>query len=88
MRTHALGVLKYRFVEQHQVSKLIQYLKWKPTHTLATDGSNYSDLTKINPLTVKIFDISVNKVTSNFLDIVKNVFEKIDNVLYLYVLFI
>jgi hypothetical protein len=34
------------------------------THTLATDGSNDSDLTKRNPLTTKIFDISLNKVTS------------------------
>jgi hypothetical protein len=43
---------------------LIYHLKGKPTHTLATDGSNDSDLTKRNPLTTKIFDISLNKVTS------------------------
>jgi hypothetical protein len=33
-------------------------------YTLATDGSNDSDLTKRNPLTTNIFDISLNKVTS------------------------
>jgi hypothetical protein len=27
---------------------LIYHLKGKPTHTLATDGSNDSDLTKLN----------------------------------------
>ena len=43
---------------------LIYHLKGKPTHTLATDGSNDSDLTKRNPLTTEIFDISLNKVTS------------------------
>ena len=36
--------------------------------TLAIDGSNDSDLTKFNPLTVNIFDISFSKVTSNLLD--------------------
>ena len=36
--------------------------------TLVIDGSNDSDLTKFNPLTVKIFDISFSKVTSNLLD--------------------
>jgi hypothetical protein len=35
-------------------------LKWKPTHTLATDGSNDSEFTKMNLLTVKIFDISTH----------------------------
>ena len=43
-------------------------LKWKPTHTLATDGSNDSEFTKMNLLTVKIFDISLSKITSNVLD--------------------
>jgi hypothetical protein len=37
-------------------------------YTLATDGGNDSDLTKLNPLTLNIFDIFLNKVTSNFLD--------------------
>ena len=32
------------------------------TYTLATDGSNDSDLTKINNLIVKIVDISLSKV--------------------------
>ena len=38
-------------------------------YTLATDESYDSDLTKLNPLTVKIFDISFSTVTSNLLDL-------------------
>jgi hypothetical protein len=39
------------------------------TCTLATDRRNGSDLTKMNHLTEKIFDITLSKVTSNLLDI-------------------
>lgn len=38
------------------------------TNPYNLDGGNNSDLTKLNPLTVNIFDIFLNKVTSNFLD--------------------
>ena len=58
---------------------LIKNLKWNPIHTLATDGINDSDLTKMNPLTVKIFDHSLNKVTNNFLDVHNK--KAIDNVI-------
>lgn len=36
--------------------------------TLATNGSNESDLTKMNPFTMKIIDSNCNTVTSNCLD--------------------
>ena len=36
---------------------LIYYLKWKPINTLARDGSNDSDLTKMNPLTKNIWHL-------------------------------
>jgi hAT family C-terminal dimerisation region len=57
-------------------------------YSLATDGSNDSDLTKMNPVTVKIYDINRSMVTSNFLDMCTTtgataaaIFEKIDLVL-------
>ena len=68
-------------------------MKTNPYIFLATDRSNNCDLTKLNPLTVKIFDISFSKVTSNLLDMyilyvcttkgatVAYNFEKIDNVI-------
>lgn len=46
---------------------LVSQMKTLP-FTLATDGSNNSDLTKMNPVTVKLFDVNCNKVVSNFLD--------------------
>ena len=36
--------------------------------TLAADGSNDSELTKMNPVTMKIYDVNTSKVESNFLD--------------------
>ena len=36
--------------------------------TLAADGSNDLELTKMNPVTMKIYDVNTSKVESNFLD--------------------
>ena len=55
---------------------------------LATDGSNDSGLEKMNPLTVRIFDINRGRVTSQLLDMclthsgtAKSIFAEIDGTL-------
>ena len=56
-----------RVLTQRFLVDLVYKMKTNP-YTLAADGSNDSDLTKLNPLTVKIFDISLGTVTSNLLN--------------------
>ena len=36
--------------------------------SVSTDGSNDQNLEKMNPVTVRLFDISQHKVVTNFLD--------------------
>ena len=62
--------------------------------SLLTDGSNDTGLEKMNPLTVKIFDVNTGRVESRFLDMcatmgtdsatAASIFQKIDDVLSLY----
>ena len=66
---------------------LIDVMKNKP-YSLAVDGSSDSDVKKMNPLTVKIFDISYSVVSTQLLDMcmsststAEGIFEKVDNVL-------
>jgi len=47
---------------------LIEVMKSNP-FSLATDGSNDSGLNKMNPLTVRIFDVNRDCVTTRFLNI-------------------
>jgi hypothetical protein len=56
-----------RALTQNVHVDLVSKMKPNP-YSLTIDRSNDSDLTKLNPLTVTIFDISFSKVTSNFLD--------------------
>jgi hypothetical protein len=37
-------------------------------YSLATDGSNDNGLTKMNPFTVRIYDVNLGKVATRFLD--------------------
>lgn len=36
--------------------------------SIATDGSNDNGLLKMNPLTVRIYDVNLGKITTRFLD--------------------
>ena len=38
------------------------------SYSLATDGSNDNGLTKMNPITVRMFDVNLGKVITRFLD--------------------
>ena len=49
------------------LSELICIMQQSP-YTLSVDGSNITGLTKMNPLTVRIFDINRGKVDTRFLD--------------------
>lgn len=49
------------------VENLIQQMKMHP-YSLSTDGSNDTGLEKMNPATVRIYDISENRVVTRFLD--------------------
>jgi hypothetical protein len=65
-KTKRFCILNRALTQSFQID-LVSKMKANP-YTLTTDGSNDSDLTKLNPLTIKIFDISFNKITSNLLD--------------------
>ena len=71
-------------------SPLIDNMKSEP-FALSTDGSNDSDLMKMNPLIVRYFDMNRGKVTSQLLDMcltsfstAESIFKKIDDTLKLY----
>ena len=58
--------------------------------SLATDGSNDTGLEKMNPLTVRIYDVNTSKVVTQFIDMccttrpsgtAESIFNKIDKVL-------
>ena len=58
--------------------------------SLATDGSNDTGLEKMNPLTVRIYDVNTRKVVTQFIDMccitgpsgtAESIFNKIDKVL-------
>lgn len=62
-------------------------MKNKP-YSLAVDGSSDSDVRKMNPLTVKIFDVSRSVVSTQFLDMcmssistAEGIFDKVDGIL-------
>ena len=66
---------------------LIHVMKNKP-FSLAVDGSSDSDVKKMNPLTVKIFDTSRGVVSTQFLDMcmlsvstAEAIFDEVDGVL-------
>lgn len=65
-RTKTTCILNGALAESLQQS-LVDQMKKEP-FSLATDGSNDSGLQKMNPLTVRYFDINRNKVTSQLLD--------------------
>ncbi len=46
---------------------LVEQMKVLP-YSLATDGSNDNGLHKMNPLTVRMFDLNLGKITTRFLD--------------------
>ena len=47
--------------------ELVTIMKTEP-HSLSTDASNDTGLSKMNPLTVRIFDINKKIVSQKFLD--------------------
>ena len=49
------------------IEDLLETMKLHP-FSLAVDGSNYEGLAKINPLTVRIFDVNANRIVTRFLD--------------------
>ena len=68
-------------------STLVAYMKIE-AFSLATDGSNDSGLQKMNPLTVRIFDVNRVKVSTQLLDMcltssstAESIFTKINDVL-------
>ena len=52
---------------KHFRMDLVEHMKNEP-FSLATDGSNDSGLKKMNPLTVRIFDVNQGRVVSQILD--------------------
>ncbi|KAK3698610.1 hypothetical protein QZH41_014592, partial [Actinostola sp. cb2023] len=69
---------------------LVEQMKMLP-YSLATDGSNDNGLKKLNPLTVRIYDVNLGKVTTRFLDMclstggtAEQLFTTIDDCLKLY----
>ena len=77
-------------IAPHFLKETVDIMKKEP-FSLLTDGSNDSGLKKMNPLTVRLFDVNCNKVESRFLDMcategtdaatAHSVFDKIDSVL-------
>ena len=65
-RTKSACIINGALAKELQVS-LIEVMKNNP-FSLATDRSNDSGLDKMNPLTVRIFDINRGCVTTRFLD--------------------
>lgn len=49
------------------ISELVSSMKVHP-FSICIDGSNDSGLEKINPITVRIYDVNINKVVTRFLD--------------------
>ena len=66
-RTKTTCILNGALAKNLQQS-LIDHMKKEP-FSLATDGSNDSGLQKMNPLTVRYFDINRGTITSQLLDI-------------------
>ena len=64
--TKTACILNGALAKELQAS-LIDIMKHNP-YSLATDGSNYTGLQKMNPLTVRIFDTNRGCVTTRFLD--------------------
>lgn len=77
-------------IAPHFLKETVNAMKKEP-FSLLTDGSNDSGLQKMNPLTVRIFDVNSSKVESRFLDMcategtnaatAASIFQKIDDVL-------
>ena len=77
-------------LKPHFQSELIKQMQFNP-YSLSIDGSNDTGLEKMNPLTVKIFDVNRNEVVHKFLDMcttsgkdcgtAKGIFAKMDEVL-------
>lgn len=66
---------------------LVDIMRNRP-YSLAVDGSSDSDVEKMNPLTVKIFDLSRGVASTQFLDMcmssvstAEGIFSKVNNVL-------
>ena len=80
-------------IAPHFLRETVNIMKCSP-FCLLTDGSNDTGLKKMNPLTVKIFDVNIGRVESRFLDMcatkgtdsatAASIFQKIDNVLSLH----
>jgi len=65
-RTNTLCIMNMA-LRPHFESILVGQMKSEP-FALAIDGSNDSDLQKMNPLTVRVFDDSCGRVCTRFLD--------------------
>ena len=86
VRTKSACILNEALAKELQES-LIEFMKNNP-FSLATDGCNDSGLSKMNPLTVRIFDINRSCITTRFLDMCLTsastadaIFSKIDETL-------
>ena len=74
----------------HFLQETVQIIK-NDFYSLSTDGSNDTELEKINPLTVPLYDSSKSRVDTRFLDMcctsgqnsgtAAAIFQKIDNVM-------
>ena len=65
-RTKATSILNIA-VAPHLISVLVKRMKCH-AFSLAIDGTNDCELQKMNPITVRIYDNSVSKVVTHFLD--------------------
>ena len=77
-------------VAKHLQSSLIEHMLEEP-FSLATDGSNDSGLQKMNPLTVRYFDVNRGRVSTQLLDMcltsvstAEEIFAKINDTLVRY----
>ena len=75
-----------RAIKPDLQSSLLEHIK-NNYFSISTDGSNDQGLSKMNPVTVRLFDINQNKVVTQFLDIclstsstADGIFTSIDNV--------
>ena len=69
----------------HFKATLVSAMRSAP-FSIAIDGSNDSGLDKMNPITVRLFDINRAMVVTQFLDvcITKGVFHNTDHIIYMH----
>ncbi|CAB4014375.1 Hypothetical predicted protein [Paramuricea clavata] len=77
-------------IAPHVKQTLVEQLK-SGVFSMSTDGSNDKDLDKMNPITVKLFDINASRAVTRFLDMgvtqgvdaakASTIFEAIDEVM-------